>query len=312
MRRKFIEEVAQDDVEGTEADGRIFRADQSGVETPLLRMDFGENGEIISLIDKGSGTELLNPNRHHAPFTPVYEVTPTEGNDGESMSAVRRGFGRNRKGPEVRRFTGNITDRRFPAIQNSYIPIETDFKVEGTEWLQLSLKVWRELPRIDVAVRMQKKCVWAPENLYFALPFTVPGGELWLDKPGGPIRAWQDQLPDTLTDWFCLQDGYCICRPGFGLVVTVPDSPLLQLGPLDYGKRLLMGHPDLRIENARPYAWLTTNYWETNFEANAGGFHEFKYRVEFGSHLAEPGEAIRYGRALNTGLRSFRIKPEDV
>jgi len=53
-----------------------------------------------------------------------------------------------------------------------------------------------------------------------------------------------------------------------------------------------------------------TNYWETNFEASLGGFHEFNYRVEFGSHLADPNGAIRHCRTLNHGLKPFRIRPD--
>jgi hypothetical protein len=306
MRRHFTEKTAQDDVEGAEVAARDFRTDPSGVETPFLRLEFGDGGEIVALVDRKSSVDLLNPNRHHAPFTPVYEVTPVGENSGARMLEVRRAFGRNRKGRDVRRFTGTVDERRVGDARNIHIPVEMDYRAEGTEWLKVCLNIWRELPRIDVAVRLQKKCVWEPENLYLALPFAVPGGELWLDKPGGPLRPWKDQLPDSLTDWFCLQDGYGFCRPDFGLVVATPDSPLLQLGPLAYGKRMLMGHPDLRIENARPYAWLMTNYWETNFEANLGGFHEFSYRVEFGSHLADRAGAIRHCRALNHGLEAFR------
>ncbi len=311
LQRHFTEEGAPFDVEGSEGGASVFRADRSGIETPLLRLRFAENGEISSLLDKTSGLELLNPNRDHAPFAPVYEVTPVAEKDGELMCDVRRSFGRNRKGKNVRRSTGVVSDIRFPEASHIQIPVEMTYALEGVEWLKVLLKIWRDSPRIDVVVRMQKKCVWEAESLYLALPFMAPEGQMWLDKPGGPLRPWQDQLPDTLTDWFCLQAGYCICRPDFGLAVAMPDSPLLQLGPLAYGRRMLMGHPGLRLENARPYAWLMNNYWETNFEANLGGFHEFNYRMEFGSHLADPKCAINRCRTLNHGLKPFRISPDD-
>lgn len=225
------------------------------------------------------------------------------------MADVRRSFGRNRKGPNVQRSAGTVTSLRVPGPRNLFIPVEINYEVEGTEWLKVRLKVWRSLPRIDVEVLMQKKCVWEPENLYLALPFALPESQIWIDKPGGPLRPWQDQLPDTLADWYTLQEGYCLCRPDFGIAVATPDAPLLQLGSLDFGKRLLMGHPELNASNAKPYSWLMTNYWETNFEANLGGFHEFKYRIEFGSHLADPQAAIRRCQTLNQGLKSFRIRP---
>ena len=310
--RNFSEPGAEYDVVGGEAGESASRADLTGVETPLLRLSFGENGEISSLFAKASGLELLDPNRHHAPFTPVHEVTPVTDWDGDKMCDSRRAFGRNRKGTNVQRSAGSVSDVRFPGATPIHVPVEMTYALNGVEWLKVHLNIWRDAPRIDVAVRMQKKCIWEAENLYLALPFTVPLGQIWLDKPGGPLRPWRDQLPDTLTDWYCLQDGYAICRDDFGLVVAMPDSPLLQLGPLAHGKRMLMGHPDLHIEDARPYAWLMTNYWETNFEANLGGFHEFLYRVEFGSHLADPAKAIARCRMLNHGLKPFRLSPECV
>jgi len=312
MRRNYTEESAQDDVEETSGSSapEEISAGSSRIETPFLLMEFGETGEIVSLIDKRSGLSLLDPDRIHAPFTPVYEVTPVSAPCGKEMSAVRRAFGRNRKGPDVRRFAGEIVEARVSDPGPLQIPVEILYRVEGTEWVRLHLRVWRRLPRIDVSVRLHKKSVWEPESLYLALPFTLPGGQLWVDKPGGPLRPWHDQLPETLTDWYTLQDGYGVCTPGFGLAVATPDSPLLQLGPLEYGKRRVMGHPDLRIETARPYAWLMTNYWETNFEANLGGFHEFNYRLEFGPHLADPQAIVASCRALNMGLKAFRIRPE--
>jgi hypothetical protein len=58
----------------------------------------------------------------------------------------------------------------------------------------------------------------------------------------------------------------------------------------------------------RPYGWLMTNFWETNFDASLGGFHEFRYRVEWGSHLANHTSALQCCQSLNHAPRSFRVQ----
>ena len=78
-------------------------------------------------------------------------------------------------------------------------------------------------------------------------------------------------------------------------------------GPLAYGQRKLMGHPVLKDEPLRPYSWLMTNYWETNFEAQLGGFYEFRYHLEWGPHLSAADRAIQACRAMNLGYRTFRV-----
>ena len=54
------------------------------------------------------------------------------------------------------------------------------------------------------------------------------------------------------------------------------------------------------------YAWVLTNYWETNFKATLGGYYEFRYIVRWGDRMVEPEKAIEQCRSANTGLVCFR------
>lgn len=290
------------DVEGAEAE----TSGPGCIDTPYLTLRLSEEGGIVGLAEKETGLGLLAAHRDHAPFCPVYELTPSAGRDGAAMRKAR-GFGRNRKGENVQRSAGTLRSLKIGNRGPAWTPVEMDYEVAGTSCFNVHLAVWHSAARIDVTVQIHKNSVWEPENLYLALPFSVPDGELWLDKAGAPLRPWQDQLPDTLTDWFSIQEGFAWCGPSTGLVVATPDSPLLQLGPLAHGKRRLMGHPSLAIRDSRPYAWLMTNYWGTNFDASLGGFHEFRYRIGIGQDLRDPLFALRHCRALNCGLKTFRI-----
>jgi hypothetical protein len=285
------------------------RATPTALETPFVKLAFEVGRGITRWDDAVTGRSLLRSDLQHLPFTPVYEVTPVGSkSDSDAMCRTRGLMGRNRKGPNVQRHVGELESVEVVESGPLFATVSLSYKLAGTSFFKVLLTAFTTLPRVDVKVRMNKDSVWEPENLYLSLPFTSgEAGELWVEKPGAILRPWKDQLPDTLTDWSCIQDGFAVQSEGYGVAVATPDAPLLQLGSLEYGVRKLMGHPSLAAEPMRPYSWLMTNYWETNFEASLGGFHEFRYHLEWGKHLTAPAESIRRCRALNLGYRVFRV-----
>ncbi len=55
------------------------------------------------------------------------------------------------------------------------------------------------------------------------------------------------------------------------------------------------------------HAWLATNFWETNFRADLGGFLEYRFAVSWGADLADPAVARARCLALCHGLEAFRL-----
>lgn len=274
------------------------------MESPHVRVEWDGRG-IISWIDKKTGRELIRTDSPYPAFTPVYEITEAGAED--KMADVRRRMGRNRKGPGVRRYAGRLKGVHYME-GTLYTVAELKFELEGMSHYSLYLKAYRDLPRVDVAVRLNKDSVWDPENVYISLPFRPlsEDGQLWLDKAGAPVRPGIDQLLGTCIDYYCVQEGVALLSDAGGLVLSTPDTPLLQTGPLEYGIRQLNGQ---QSQDAKPnplYAWVQTNYWETNFKATLGGFYEFRYRLQWGEEWNSPEKALRHCLMLNTELPAFR------
>ena len=86
----------------------------------------------------------------------------------------------------------------------------------------------------------------------------------------------------------------------------MPDTPLIQLGSLEHGYRLLNGDEKLEQDPAHLYAWVMNNYWETNFSATLGGFYEFRYFITWGETYSKPDVSMDACRGMNAGILAWR------
>lgn len=305
------------------------------LETEHVRIEWVPGDGVVRWIDRATGRNLLranpvhgaNPahgaNPVHGAFTPVYEVTPMHGR-GEACS-VRAAMGLNRKGDNVIRTAGCLIGEGARTAGPVVSGVTLDYGVAGSSVFLVELCAYEDEARVDVAVRIHKDSVWEPENVYLSLPFTAgPSEQLWLSKAGAlevgaAVRPRIDQIPGTLTDYYAVDDGFALvsdesgAEGGVGVVhdsrmgvaVSMPDCHLLQVGPLAFGERLLAGDPRLADDPQYLYAWLMNNFWETNFAASLGGFHEFRFSVRWCGR-SDTQRTLSACRAANDGLIVFR------
>lgn len=266
------------------------RVSQNGLESPFVRMTWSKEQGIASWINKEQGTELLRDDGHYGAFTPIYEVTPpADSTNASQVRSIRARMGRNRKGSHVERSIGQLVSVRTVDNGPLYATVELSYQLKGISYFALFLRVYANQNRVDVSARFHKDSVWNPENVYLALPFTSGDtlhDTVYADKPGGLVRPWKDQIPGTCLDYSCVQEGIAWQDEHNTLLLAVPDTPLVQWGSLDYGRRLVhtQQHKDSKPET---YMWLMTNYWETNFKATLGGFYEFQYHVRSEQNLPQ-------------------------
>ena len=59
------------------------------------------------------------------------------------------------------------------------------------------------------------------------------------------------------------------------------------------------------LKNTDPvYAWVMNNFWETNFKASLGGFHNFRFALRLLDET-DPEKCFSTAKAENTGLLCF-------
>ncbi|MDR2647603.1 MAG: hypothetical protein LBB67_05735, partial [Oscillospiraceae bacterium] len=178
-----------------------------------------------------------------------------------------------------------------------------EYALEGTELCRVILTAYHDLPRLDVDLQLHKKSVWEPENLYLALPFHSEQATLWADKTGCVLRPRVDQIPGSCTDYYCLQNGLAWVSDSASVIVSMPDTPLIAMGALEAHPIRLQGDPAQRNDDA-VYAWVMNNFWETNFKASLGGFHQYSYRLELSAET-DPQKCLDAAKANNEGVLTF-------
>ncbi len=275
--------------------------DTTLIETPFWRIQIDPTLGIRLIFDKQKGMELVKKQTPYPPFTPIYEVTPI---DDRGPCKVRRDMDRCRKCKETERSCGKVANLQIWEDGPLYTTLEIGYELAGCRMCSVVLTVYKCLPRIDVDFRLHKESRWEPENLYLSLPFTAGEDEtFWVDKTGAVLRPRVDQLPGTCTDYYAIQSGMAFCGNAGSVMIATPDTPLISMGPLEARPTILCGEKGADNPD-EVYAWVMNNFWETNFKATLGGFHQYRY-VLLSSCDCSPQKALDHTKDACLGLIGF-------
>ena len=116
-----------------------------------------------------------------------------------------------------------------------------------------------------------------PHAIYLPLPVALePAWQCHFETGGAVVRLDDEQLPYASRHYITTQRFIRIADDAHELTVACPDAPLWQVGGYTFGRHQ---EPDGRVARARPLllAWLTNNYWMTNFQADQGGRIRFRF-----------------------------------
>ena len=244
------------------------------IENRWFRMEYEIGKGVTSFYDKEAGRELL---RKDGPgfFTPILERTEIR----SGIYEDRRLLGRNIRGLHCRAFRGVLEDVKILDHGCIFDRVELVFRMEGTVYTSLILKLYRDLPRVDFTCKIGKTIGEDIESIFLPLSLDLPEDSLYLHNGGVPYRPGAEQLPGSNKEYYLADEGLLYQGKDLGYLISTRDTALVTMGD---GKH----HPITLCENReednhRPVcSWIMNNCWETNFKMDLSGFGEYCYRLE--------------------------------
>ncbi|MBN2859275.1 MAG: hypothetical protein JXK93_03315 [Sphaerochaetaceae bacterium] len=272
------------------------------VETDTFKVLFDQETGISSIYDKVHDHELVASGSAGA-FSGIHEITPM----GRNPKEVRKAMGRNRSSIATRRSVSRLSDVEILDNGGLYVHVKISYELAGCRFYSLYLKIYRHISYIDVRVVVHKETTWEPENLYVALPFVTDGdNETYVEKTGCFIRPGIDQLPGTCQDFYVIQSGLYRKGKRFDVLIGTKDAPLLSFGERGVKPVELCDCSNTALNRSTPYSWVMNNFWEVNFKADLGGFHEFRYSLFVGKQ-EDVSAAFAILNTINEELLGFNI-----
>lgn len=272
-----------------------------GIENDYMKISWKIGEGITSFYDKKAKKELMLDGLNKF-FTPVYEKTEIR----TDVYEERRKIGRNVKGLHATHSQGVLRDVKILEQGEVFTLVQLEFKMDGTEYCAVLLKLYSDLPRVDFTLRTAKTISDALESVYLPLCLNTGDKETFIQKGGVIFRPGVDQLPGTCMEYNMTDGGVCYIGNKNSILIDCKDTPLVYMGVIEH-------HPiklcDNNTENNKKpvLSWIMNNTWETNFKMDLSGYGEFCYSVIL-SDKTDKNECFRQINGIDIGGCAFIIE----
>ena len=223
-----------------------------------LRINPGHGG-IASLYDKELGLELVDADKDWLMGNLVYESL-----EGDRHQMERKVFERYRR--------SGLRDLHVVRVSEGdvYKSIYLEGKAEGCEedfGVRFEIRMYKQAKLLSFSYSLKRIGETDPSALYVAMPFSLKGGSVVFDVPGGQVTPVSGQLPRSSFAWNTVQNYVSVRNDDAQILVSCPKVPLYLLGGL-------MDRPyetPAADRSTHVYSWVMNNYWTTNFKAAQDG-----------------------------------------
>ena len=155
--------------------------------------------------------------------------------------------------------------------------ISQSFVLANGDKVEVIYRLLPDDPALQIEAIVTKQPLGEPHAIYLPMPTALGAGwDVDYETGGATVKLDDEQLPYASRHYITTQRFIRIADGKHELTVACPDAPLWQIGGFTFGR---FGEPDGRVTRERPtlLAWLTNNYWSTNFQADQGAEIRFRF-----------------------------------
>lgn len=243
-----------------------------GIENNFFKIGYEIGKGITTFYNKQLDCEMLKEGDKKF-FTPIYENTEIR----TDVYEERRLLGRNIRGLHAKKYIGELTDIKI--IDNGVVfkTVELVYKLEGTYFSSIIIKMYNDIPRIDFKYKVAKTYSENIENLLLPLALNLEK-ETYLDKGAVSFKCGVEQIPGTCMEYYLADTGVVYKTDKVNIEIQTLDAPMVYAGELKHHPILLC---DNKEENNKRdiYSWIMNNIWETNFKMDLSGATEYCYTL---------------------------------
>ena len=230
-------------------------------------------------------------------FTPIYENTEIR----TDVYEERRRLGRNIRGLHSKKYIAQLDDIKIKDNGKIFKTIELIYKLEGTYFSSVIIRLYNDLPRVDFKYKIAKTFNEDIENILLPLALDLGNKETFIDKGKVPFKPGVEQIEGTCMEYYLLDTGVLYKGEKSNIAINTLDAPMIYMGNLDHHPIVLC---DKKEENNKRnvYSWIMNNIWETNFKMDLSGATEFCYSLtmEDSNNVDDIFNSMRndYGRVV--------------
>lgn len=266
------------------------------IENDYFKISYKIGEGVTSFYNKKENREMLL-NGDAKFFTPIYENTQIR----TDVYEERRRLGRNIRGLHAKKHIAQLDDIKIIDNGNIFKTIELIYKLEGTYFSSVIIRLYNNFPKIDFKYKIAKTFSEDVENILLPLALDLGNKETFIDKGKAVFKPGVEQIEGTCMEYYLLDTGVVYKGEKSNISISTLDAPMVYMGGLDHHPIVLC---DNKEENNKRniYSWIMNNIWETNFKMDLSGATEFCYSLtmEDSQNVEDMFNSMRndYGRVV--------------
>lgn len=276
-------------------------ADERSLENQFYRIEFDASGRVASILDRESGLNMLDIT---APWS--FAETIQESIQG---TEDRRAIWERNTGPIPHgyrrtdapfRREGSLGNSELLSVQSGPVfgSVTWRSSLPYVRYMETEVRLYCDIKRIDVEVRLDKQPCETYDGLYVAFPFALERPRAFIHNCDAVFEPEVEQIPGSCRDYYAAQHFAAMANAEAWAVVSPVDSMLVQLGEITFGRWA----DHLSINRACIYAWVANNFWYTNFPGYQLGELRFRFAITTGAGSFDADAATAFGHAARVGL----------